>query len=385
MEKIKIAFFADILLEDLDGASRTMFQIIRRIPKEKYEFKFFTGVPPTASMDYEVIKVPNVTIPFNSTYKAALPFLAKGRLTKKLDAFKPDIIHIASPSPLGNFAIKYGKKNSVPIITIYHTHFMSYVEYYLRFVPWLIKWGTKKIVASTKRFYESCDKALLPTQMVVDEFKDIGIDTSNAVLWGRGIDRKLFNPIKKDKEKIIEITGSSKPKLLFVSRLVWEKNLRTLINLYSYFEERGAPYDFVIVGDGVAKETLAKEMPTAYFTGTVDHETAAFYYASSDVFVFPSISESYGNVIIEAMSSGLPTVAANGGGSVSLIKNGKNGILVEPNDVREYAEKIEWLMKNQEAKNAIISSGLEHTKNLSWDNLTEAYFGHVCSLRPQNH
>ena len=136
--KTKVAFFADILVKNFDGASRTMFQIIERIPNDEFEFKFFCGLPPKNDIGHEVMKIPTIPIPFNSTYRLAIPMFSWFSMRKKLKAFKPDVIHIASPSPLGDFAFQFKRRRNIPVITIYHTHFLSYIDYYLRTIPFLI-------------------------------------------------------------------------------------------------------------------------------------------------------------------------------------------------------------------------------------------------------
>lgn len=375
--KIRVAFFADILLEDLDGASRTMYQIINRIPSEQYDFMFFCGIPPRQRLSYKVVSIPTVTIPFNSTYKAALPILASSKIKKNLDKFQPDIIHIASPSPLGNFAIQEAKSRNLPVISIYHTHFLSYVEYYLRYLPVLIDMAKDQVIKKNKVFYESCDKVLIPTNTVKDELGSYGFSTDNMVIWGRGIDHSLFNPNKRNVSKINKITGSDKLKITFASRLVWEKNLKTLIKIYKRIEKQQLPYQMVIVGDGVAKEEMESLMPNAFFFGNVDHSQLSTIYASSHVFCFTSISESYGNVLIEAMSSGLPVVAAAGGGTLSLVVHGENGFLVSPDKPKEYLEAIRLLQEDGPFRPKFISGGLQFTKNLSWDNLVDQYFALV--------
>ena len=103
--KIKVAFFADILVKNFDGASRTMFQIIERIPKDRFEFLFFCGLPPKSDIGHEVFKVPTIPIPFNSTYRLAIPMFSWFSMRRRLKAFDPDVIHIASPSPLGDLSL----------------------------------------------------------------------------------------------------------------------------------------------------------------------------------------------------------------------------------------------------------------------------------------
>jgi len=373
-EKIRVAFFADILIKDFDGASRTMYQLIERIPNDLFEFKFFTGVPPKKDIGYEVMTTPTVPIPFNSTYKMALPQLKKRALRKALTEYAPDIIHIASPSALGNFALNYGNKNDIPVLTIYHTHFISYIPYYFRMIPFLISPVEKYVINNQKSFYNNTSLMYVPTKTIMEELKGYGLDGSLMKLWQRGINQKLFNPSKKDIPFIQKIVGNKKPNIIFASRLVWEKNLQTLIKIYQESVNNGDKYNFIVAGDGVAAADLKKAMPTAYMLGTVSHEDLAKLYASSDVFVFPSISETYGNVVVEAMASGCPPVIAAGGGSQSLVDHNITGYLCSPNDQIEYLKYIDLIISNDEKKKSLVQEGLEYVKDLDWNSLAERYF-----------
>lgn len=378
--KIRVAFFADILVKNFDGASRTMFQIIERIPKEDFEFVFFCGLPPKEDIGHEVMKIPTISIPFNSTYKLAIPMFSWFSMRKRLKAFKPDVIHIASPSPLGDFAFQFKRRRHIPVITIYHTHFLSYIDYYLRTIPFLIRPAKNTVAFGQRMFYDQSDLMYIPTQQMVEELRGFGFDTGKMKIWQRGINHELFNPKKKDIAIIREITGNDKPNIIFASRLVWEKNLGTLIKIYRESKERGDKYNFIIAGDGVASEVLAEKMPDAYMLGKVSHEKLAVLYASSDVFLFPSVSETYGNVVVEAMASGCPCVIARGGGSQSLVQNGKTGFLCEPNDPKDYYNRIEEVMKNDDLRSNFVRDGLSYTRNLDWDILAQTYFDDVKQL-----
>ncbi|MEE9438110.1 MAG: glycosyltransferase [Saprospiraceae bacterium] len=256
--KIRVAFFADILVKNFDGASRTMFQLIERIPNDKYEFKFFCGLEPIKDIGHEVVKVPTVPIPFNSTYKLALPFFKLSKLKSTLANFSPDVIHIASPSPLGDYAMKYGKKKNIPVITIYHTHFISYMDYYLRLLPFFVKPIKKAVAYGQRKFYVKADLMYIPTMQMVKELSDNNFSKTNMKIWKRGIDHSLFNPSNKDDTYMHSITGNAKPNIIFASRLVWEKNLATLIKLYKLSKEDGDKYNFIIAGDGIAKVKLSE-------------------------------------------------------------------------------------------------------------------------------
>lgn len=374
MKKLKVAFFAEILIKDFDGASRTMFQIIERIPTDRFEFCFICGVKPDKDIGHDVLELPTLPIPFNASYKMAIPYFSEHQVKRKLESFKPDIIHIASPSPLGFFALDFAIQNSIPTVSIYHTHFLSYIDYYLRHLPVLIS-GVKALVSKKqKQFYDQCNKVLVPTLAMKSELASFGFKTNHMSLWQRGLDKKLFTPEKRDKAFVEKIVKNKKPNVLFASRLVWEKNLKTLIEIYKKNLQSDRPFNLIIAGDGVASQSLNTTMPKAHFVGKVSHSVLSKLYASCDAFVFTSISETYGNVVVEAMASGLPCVIADGGGSASFIRNNINGFKVSPNESDQYLSTINKLLSNKELKDRIISNGLEYVKDLDWDNLTNKYF-----------
>ena len=378
--KIRVAFFADILVKDFDGASRTMFQIIERIPSDQFEFLFFCGMPPKDDIGHEVFKVPSLPIPFNSTYKLAIPMLSWFSMRRRLKEFQPDVIHIASPSPLGDFAFQYKKSRNIPVITIYHTHFLSYIGYYLRPLPFLVKPALKTVAYGQKKFYDQSSLMYIPTMQMVDELNAFNFDTGKMKIWQRGINHELFNPSKRDVPRIKELTQNVKPNILFASRLVWEKNLATLIRIFRKSKEDGDKYNFIIAGDGVAEDALSEKMPGAFMLGKVDHDTLAALYASADVFLFPSVSETYGNVVVEAMASGCPCVIAKGGGSQSLVEHGKTGFLCDPEDESDYLARIDQVVNGPVLKEAFVKNGIEYTQSLNWDTLCETYFDDVARL-----
>lgn len=381
MTKLKIAFFAEILIEDFDGASRTMHQLLDRIPKDKFEFLFFCAVPPKADLGYEIVQLPSTRIPMNKTYRAVFPYFSKNKITKKLDEFQPDIIHIASPSPLGKVAVNYAKRTDTPIISIYHTHFIKYVKYYLRKVPKLIDYFTNKIITKTNEFYKDIDLIYVPSTQVIDELQKLAkLKPNQLKLWQRGLDRKMFNPGKKNKAFITNITKNNHPTILFASRLVWEKNLKTLIGLYRLCQKQNLPYNFIIAGDGIAKNELMVKMPNAHFLGAISHDKLSTVYASCDVHFFPSDTESFGNVVIEAMASGLPCVVANGGGPMGYIQQGVNGFLVDAFKPERYLEKIQLILSDNNLREQMILKGLEFTNDLDWENLVNVYFDDVTNL-----
>jgi len=193
-------------------------------------------------------------------------------------------------------------------------------------------------------------------------------------IWRRGINRQLFHPSKRDEIYIKNIVKNEKPNILFTSRLVWEKNLEVMIDLYDLIESEGMNYNLIVAGNGVAREELENRMPNAFFQGMIPHEELAVLYASADVFFFPSITETYGNVIIEAMASGLPCILANGGSSPDLVEHGYSGFLCKPMNAQDYFEKIKMVLMSKRIREQFRNNGLAFVQPLDWDSLVDTYF-----------
>ena len=380
MRRIRVAFFAEMLTEGFDGAVRTMFQLINRIDNTRFEYLFIYGVGPDQIAGFESVKVPSVALPINTNYSMALPVLAQTRLKRTLQNFCADVVHIATPSLLGNFGLNYALQNRLPIITIYHTHFLSYIDYYFKRTPFLINGIRNRMTENHKAFYNRCDKIYVPADTIRDELMEIGIDQHRMKMWRRGVDISLFNPEKRDNSFMRNLTGNNKPTILFASRLVWEKNLDMLFAVYDELKANEMPVNFLIAGDGTARQACEERMTNAIFTGNVNHAQLSVLYASADVFLFPSISETYGNVVLEAMVSGLPCVIADGGGSKDFIEQGLNGFKCDPYNAADYVKKIKLILADELLRNQFVHEGLKYRTQLSWDELARQYFDDVRQL-----
>lgn len=376
----KVAFFTEILVADFDGASRTMFQLINRIDQDKFSYFFVYGGGPSQFRNFHSYKVPTFKIPVNDDYCLAIPQLIKKKLELALDEFAPDMIHIATPSLLGFFALNYAKRKNIPVLTIYHTHFISYIAYYFKNILPLVKPTEQWIKKAMNNFYNKCDIVYVPTKSILDELQQIGLQQGGLKIWQRGIDTTLFNPQKKNVDFLQTITKNNRPTILFVSRIVWEKNIETLIEIYQHIQAQNLDYNFIVVGEGTAKTTAKQEMPKAIFLGKKNHEELAILYASADAFVFPSVSETYGNVVVEALASGLPCVIADGGGSASLIQHGKNGFKCQPENAAGYVYYLKKILSDNSLRKNLINAGLDYAGQLDWNRLSQSYFNDVEQL-----
>lgn len=262
-ERIRIAFFVEHMHRQKDGAIRTVYQIIDRLPEEIFDIYFFVGdrVPKNFKFKHKVLTY--FKAPMASSYSYGFPLLTPG-LKKVLDNFKPDLIHITSPSPMGVFAANYAIKNKIPITTIYHTNYYSYLKYFFKSFP-VMTWFTRTVFLQpwNEKVYNNAIRTYVPTANMIEDLSKHGIRNDNMVLWGRGIDKKLFNP-KKRSADLQNKWGEDKRYVLFASRLVWEKELKTLINVYKKLDKHNPEVRMIICGDGPQKKRTRKRNATCH-------------------------------------------------------------------------------------------------------------------------
>jgi len=372
MEKLRIAFFLDVLKEDFDGVSITMHQIISRIPKDKISPVFITPQLPENDLGFPVYECPSYDIPLSSKdYKFATPRRMK-ELPKLLADFDPHLLHFSSPSALGSYAIKYGKAHNLPVTTIYHTHFPSFAEYYFRYIKGIEK-VTEPIMYRLFWLYREVTRVFAPTLSMKKYLLGKDVKEERIKIWGRGVSTERFGPHHRDEDFWPELPKESK-KVLFVSRLVKEKEPWTLIRLYKMFEEHRPDIRMVIVGDGPKRKLLEKNMPNAHFSGKLVGEDLSKAYASSDIFVFPSTTETFGNVVLEALASGLPVVAANAGGPKDIVQHGETGMLVTPRKEEEFYGEIVKLVDDKGYYQQVRKNALDYATSQNWENLCKDLF-----------
>jgi glycosyltransferase involved in cell wall biosynthesis len=367
---MKVLLIADLLIRNHDGCNRTLFQILDKIDKYNIDLKIICGDHTELPLDVEILKVPSITIPFNKDYKAAFPYHIGQKIEDLILDFNPDVIHITSPSLLGFFVQKIAIKYQIKTTTIYHTNFLSYFSYYFKNNNTLIKKIKQTLEQKYIQFYKNFDIVFSPTNLMKSHLLELGLKTENIRIWGRGIDKDIFNIDVKVENLSQKLFKNNDPILLFANRLVWEKNLETLSNLYHFLLKKDLKYNFLIIGDGTAREELEQLMPKAKFLKNVTQKELSVYYASSDLFIFPSDTETFGNVLLEAMCCGLPIVAADGGSNADLVRNYVDGLIVPTNDLKAYEAAISIILLN---KNYFSTNALRNPKLLKWDDVVDNF------------
>ncbi|WP_162555630.1 glycosyltransferase family 4 protein [Reichenbachiella versicolor] len=365
-EKKRIAIFADVLEENFDGVSITLNKILDSIPRHRFEVLIITSHPPKdiTNFPHKIILLPYIKVPFQKGYRLGIP--KKSILNSVLDDFKPDLLHFTSPTLFGRYAINYGKRHNIPVLNIYHTHYPAYFQYYIGKIGNAI-FGPL-LNTGFLWYYKKSDITLAPTRTIKKDLIKRGVKANKIKIWGRAIKTNSFAPSYRDPNYFNKIPQDYK-KVLFVSRLIKEKEMSTIVKVYRHLERSNEKIKMIITGDGPEKEYLQKRMANAVFTGKKTGEELSKIYASSDLFFFPSASETFGNVVIEAMASGLAVVAADSGGPAELVRDKKTGYLVKTGKSKIFAKKIIELLNDDDTRNKMVSNALELIQPQTIENL----------------
>ncbi|HEX8905267.1 MAG TPA: glycosyltransferase family 1 protein [Longimicrobiaceae bacterium] len=358
---MKIAYVTESLLPHVDGVSRTLAQLFGFLERQPdVDFRVFSPFVPGPEVSWagRVVPVPNVPVPFRPDYRVSTPIGHK--ISARLDAWGPDLIHVVSPTFVAFRATKYGQRRGIPLVSSFHTHFVSYFRFYhlgaLEGFGWHLM----------RKFYGRCEVVYAPSRGIIRELAAHGI--ANTELWSRGIDLARYSPRFRDPELRASVGADEEtPLLLMVSRLVKEKDLADLVQAHAILRERGARYRLVLVGDGPMRGELEEALPDAFFAGHQTGEALARWYASGDVFVFPSTTETFGNVILEAQASGLPAVVVDRGGPPDLVEPGETGLIARANDPADLADRVQSLLEDPAARKRMGCRGREAAAAHDWE------------------
>lgn len=344
-----------------DGVALTLNRLVGFLESRGVEVLVFTPVArrPAFVHQGEIVAVPSAPLPLRPEYRLALG-LAKSQ-RRRLMEFDPDIVHIAVPDVLGHQALKLALKLGVPVVASYHTRYETYLKYYGLDI---FRTTAARIIA---RFYGSCREVYVPSQSMA-EVLGHEVDQEKIHVWQRGVDAVRFNPEKRSDtwRKAVGIEQDDVV-IAFVSRLVREKRLSTVVEVLNRLKAAGVKHKGLFVGDGPEKAALQSAAPDAIFAGHLDGETLAIAYASSDIFLFPSDTETFGSVTLEAMASGLPTICADATGSRSLVDSGVTGHLLAPDDDDGFFYHVLTLSTNSARRAEMGAAARRRSLNFTWE------------------
>lgn len=277
-------------------------------------------------------------------------------LRSTLDANNYDVFHVAAPGSLGLAGLRAAKRSRRRVIGAFHTKLAEYAGHMSpRLVSKLTEgfgWGVLKY------FYNRCD-LILPTTPMMGSYLETNGIRKPWKIFSRGVDSKLFSPRRRKRAK------KDEPTILYVGRLSEEKNLPMLAQAMSRLWQRGIKFKAKFVGDGPLRGSLETRLPNAEFLGYLHGEDLANTYANADVFAFPSRTDTFGNVVLEAMASGLPSVVASKQGPGEVIRNGQDGVLAE--SLEDFEGALLTLIRDEPMRRQMSKNARELAQTRDWN------------------
>ena len=362
---MKIAFFTETFLPKVDGIVTRLTKTIEFLTKNGDEVIVFCpeGCPNTYQ-GATIVGVAAMPLPLYPELKLGLPGPA---VSDKLEEFKPDLIHVVNPAVLGLGGIWLAKTNNIPLIASYHTHLPKYLEHYGMGMLEPLLWELLK-AAHNQALLNLCTSTAM-----VNELADKGIQ--RTALWQRGVDTENFKPelrSEKMREKLFGKYKNSDSLLIYVGRLSAEKQIERIKPVLDNIP--GAC--LALVGDGPYRGQLEKifENTKTNFIGYLSGEELASAYASGDIFLFPSSTETLGLVLLEAMAAGCPVIGANKGGIPDIINDGVNGCLYDPdekdNGEKSLIEATKKILVDKNKKEAMRKEARKEAEQWDWNQAT---------------
>lgn len=368
---LRVALFSGNYNYVVDGPVKALNTLVGHLLKRGHQVLVFAPTipdPPFKAVG-ELVSVPSFALPGSrSEYRIGLGLF--GERKRRLDAFRPDLIHIAAPDLTGFAALKYAEAKGVTPVASFHTRFDTYPRYYGA------AWAEKHVTGYMRNFYARCRHVYAPSQSMVDELRHDGIG-KDIRLWTRGVDKALYNPARRDLDwRRAQGLDDDDVVVAFVGRVVLEKGIAVFADAVLSASRRNPKIKALVVGEGPERARFATMLPGGVFTGYQGGEDLARCYASADVFFNPSITETFGNVTLEAMASGLPSVCAAASGSLSLVEDGVSGLLSPPEAGAEgYAEKLLVLAGDAALRRRMAAAALQRSQGFDWETLLDGLIG----------
>jgi phosphatidylinositol alpha 1,6-mannosyltransferase len=369
---MRIAIFTETFLPKVDGIVNTLCHLLEHLVVRGHQALVFApeGGPSTYAHS-RVIGLPAIPFPIYPELHFVSPTID---IKDELSAFQPDLIHTLNPVSLGLAALRYGKTHEVPVVASYHTDVAGFAA----------RWGwaflADPIWGYFRWLHNQADLNLCPSRITQMELKEHGF--RRVKVWGRGVDSHLFNPARRSNKWRTRLTGGAPdaPLLLYVGRVSVEKRIEWIRPVLEAMPE----VRFAVVGDGPNRAPLEELFAgtNTVFTGYLSGEELAGAYAAADAFVFPSPNETLGNVVLEAMASGLPVIAPRSGGVLDHVEHGVTGLLVDPEEISEFVGATKLLLSTPAYARKLGQMGRSRVEGRTWAFVLDKLLAEYNALLP---
>jgi len=366
---MQISIVTETYWPEVNGVSMTLHRLVTGLLRRGHVIQLVCPSridrnPELLPSNVSYLSTRGLSMPGYNEVKLGLP---SRRLLKRLWCERrPKVIYVATEGPLGWSAVKEANRAGIPVVSGFHTNFHSYSRHYkLGFIKPLVEHYLRVM-------HNQTHTTLVPTPEQKDLLQIMGIQ--DVTVLGRGVDTALYTPAKRSDE-LRQQWGveQTDPVMIYVGRIAEEKNLDLTMTVYRAMRQINHKLKFVLVGKGPLLKELQKEYPDCIFTGTLTGEALAQHYASADLFVFTSLTETFGNVILEAMASGLAVVAYDYAAAHLHIRHDENGLLVAPGEPAKFKWQTQRLLDNDVLLKRLRSNACRYAAQHSWDIIVEQF------------
>jgi len=364
--QLRIALFSGNYNYVRDGANQALNRLVDYLLRQGAQVRIYSPTvdQPAFEAVGDLVSIPSIAIPGRPEYR--LPLRIPLAIRRDLAEFDPNVIHVASPDIVSHRAISWARRRGIPVVASVHTRFETYLGYYH------LEWIEPTVRGILRRFYRRCDALVAPAESTAAILRAQRMNR-NISIWSRGIDRAQFNPARRsDAFRKKHGLGADEVVVSFLGRLVLEKGLDVFADAIEAATANGTPLRILVIGEGPARGWFEQRLPGAIFTGELTGGDLAEALASSDVFLNPSITESFGNVTLEAMACALPVLAASASGATNLVQDAVTGTLVEPGDVGAFAAALDAYVRQPALRARHGAAGLAYAETRDWDHINAA-------------
>lgn len=364
---MRVCIISETYLPQINGVSRTLDRLTRHLVAHGDEVRLIVpryhegeiDDPP----DVERADLPAFALPF---YKEVVtPIVSPWRLRRLISEFRPDVAHVATEGPLGWSALRALRRLGTPTVSSYHTNFAQYSRHYhvgfLEPVLWrYLRW-----------FHNRTRRTFCPSASIRDMLEEKGF--RNVEVWSRGVDSELFHPDRRDPAiRAAHGVEDGETVLICVGRLALEKNIETLIEAFRRLPAQPR-CRLMLVGDGPARAKIERSNPDPrlILAGYRRGVELAAYYASADLLVFPSLTETFGNVALEGMAAGLPAIGFNVPGPKDVIQSGRTGLLAGETTPEALAAAMRELIENADRRREMAAAARAHAVEQTWERINQ--------------
>jgi phosphatidylinositol alpha 1,6-mannosyltransferase len=362
---LRIALFSGNYNYVRDGANQALNRLVGYLLRHGAQVRIYSptvdepAFPPTG----DLVSVPSMAIPNRPEYR--VPLRLSGTVKRDLDAFAPNLVHISSPDRVARQAAKWARRRGLPVLCSVHTRFETYFRYYnMSFVEPLVE-------AWLRKLYRKCDALVAPSESFAQVLREQRMNY-DIDIWSRGVDREIFNPGARDLAwRRTQGLSDELPVVGFLGRLVMEKGLDVFSDTIDQLNRRKVAHQVMVIGEGPARGWFETRLPKAAFVGFQGGSDLGRAVASMDMLFNPSVTETFGNVTLEAMACRLPVIAAKATGSQSLVEDKVSGRLITPGAIAQFADALQAYANDPELRAAHGNAGEKRSLDYSWDAINQ--------------